>query len=341
MVQELRALCLRVITINVDERMQLGRLTRRDLTEVCAALSVDLPLQVALALPLDDLYWRRRTQAHYPPPHLALAGRQKGLRQRVVRERAVTPQIPVESLGSGSVDVEAGGGSAGSGEKQQSSARVTSTESTKHVHTLPSITAVRQESSWQRGYLETHLARAVSTTQDTKRGWRTLSQLLQLCAPYVQTLAIPSLAPASHSGELAGLEQGSLDHLNLADVISALPSLKVVSVRYQTVEEDSDLRWVDLGISVPEAASLAHAVTSAPGITHLRVYESCVDDIRAEVLLVGLQTHKGITCLDLHHNLLTCASVPRLVTLLTSTHLITLHLQHNSIGATSRGGGSC
>ncbi|XP_069956539.1 dynein regulatory complex subunit 5 isoform X2 [Cherax quadricarinatus] len=277
MVQELRALCLRVITINVD-------------------------------------------------------GRQKGLRQRVVRERAVTPQIPVESLGSGNVDVEAGGGSAGSGEKQQSSARVTSTESTKHVHTLPSITAVRQESSWQRGYLETHLARAVSTTQDTKRGWRTLSQLLQLCAPYVQTLAIPSLAPASHSGELAGLEQGSLDHLNLADVISALPSLKVVSVRYQTVEEDSDLRWVDLGISVPEAASLAHAVTSAPGITHLRVYESCVDDIRAEVLLVGLQTHKGITCLDLHHNLLTCASVPRLVTLLTSTHLITLHLQHNSIG---------
>ncbi|KAK8728424.1 hypothetical protein OTU49_009290 [Cherax quadricarinatus] len=142
MVQELRALCLRVITINVDERMQLGRLTRRDLTEVCAALSVDLPLQVALALPLDDLYWRRRTQAHYPPPHLALAGRQKGLRQRVVRERAVTPQIPVESLGSGNVDVEAGGGSAGSGEKQQSSARVTSTESTKHVHTLPSITVI-------------------------------------------------------------------------------------------------------------------------------------------------------------------------------------------------------
>lgn len=57
------------------EHTQLNGLTQRDLQEVCAGLSVDLPLPIALSLPLDDLYWRRRTQAHFPPPHVSLQGK--------------------------------------------------------------------------------------------------------------------------------------------------------------------------------------------------------------------------------------------------------------------------
>ncbi|XP_045624500.2 uncharacterized protein [Procambarus clarkii] len=323
MVQELRALCLRVLTLNIDESTQLGLLTQRDLTEVCAALSVDLPLQVALALPLDDLYWRRRTQAHYPPPHLALAGRQKGLRGRVVRERAITPLTPKGSPG---------GGSASSGRRKQQSALATPTKTARHAHLVPSVTAVRQEGSWKQGYLESHLAKAISTTQDTKKGWRALSQLLQVCGSHVNTLALSSLAPASHSGDVSGMDQGTLDHLNLSEVIAALPNLQVLRVRYQTVEEGGELRWADLGVSLEEAASLACAVAAAPRITHLSVYESCVDDTRAAALLGGLQGHPSLVYLDLRHNQLTCAVVPRLAVLLSSTRLATLHLQHNNIG---------
>ncbi|KAG7156997.1 Dynein regulatory complex subunit 5-like [Homarus americanus] len=279
MVEELRVLCLRVITENIDENTQLGRLTRRDLGEVCAVLSVDLPLPVALMLPLDDLYWRRRIQAHYPPPHLAFTakGRRKGVHQKAARERVVTPQTK-SGIGGGDMD---------------GSSLITTTETVSHAHPLPRVT---------------------------------------LCAPYIQALHLPSLARAPGSCDGPGVERGTFDHLNLADVITALPHIKDLSVRCQTVEEGGELCWADLGVSVQEAAVLSNAVATNPRITHLKVYESCVDDARADVLVGGLQGHQGLTYLDLSHNQLTCASVPSLIALLKSTRLASLHLQHNNIG---------
>ncbi|XP_042243632.1 dynein regulatory complex subunit 5-like isoform X2 [Homarus americanus] len=269
-------------------------------------------------LPLDDLYWRRRIQAHYPPPHLAFTakGRRKGVHQKAARERVVTPQTK-SGIGGGDMD---------------GSSLITTTETVSHAHPLPRVTIIRFNGSWKRAYLEANLARAITTTHETKRGWRTLGPLLQLCAPYIQALHLPSLARAPGSCDGPGVERGTFDHLNLADVITALPHIKDLSVRCQTVEEGGELCWADLGVSVQEAAVLSNAVATNPRITHLKVYESCVDDARADVLVGGLQGHQGLTYLDLSHNQLTCASVPSLIALLKSTRLASLHLQHNNIG---------
>lgn len=55
--------------------------------------------------------------------------------------------------------------------------------------------------------------------------------------------------------------------------------LQEVSVRFQTVEEGGDLCWADLGISVQEAAVLAHAITAAPKITTFRLVVSVFSKI--------------------------------------------------------------
>ncbi|XP_071536167.1 uncharacterized protein [Panulirus ornatus] len=337
MVEELRVLCLRVVTDNVTEGTPLERLTRRDLEEACATLRVDLPLAVALTLPLHDLYWRRRTHAHYPPPHQALPGQGSvslNVYDTCFHNGNVRPSVLVQPFVHCACVLLLQAVLRGGGPPSPGSPAPTTRPSPAHCHPSLGLSqqAVRAETSWRRAYLETHLARAITTTQDTKRGWRALAPVLQLCAAHVRALHLPSLAPSSSSGDGGGLERGSLDHLNLAEVITALPNLQEVSVRYQTLEEAGDLCWPDVGISLQDTTALTQAISASRTITHLRVYESFVDDVRAEAMVKDLQGHKSLTCLDLRHNLLTSTSVLALVTLLASTHLTTLHLQHNNIG---------
>ncbi|XP_068217839.1 dynein regulatory complex subunit 5-like [Palaemon carinicauda] len=195
---------------------------------------------------------------------------------------------------------------------------------------------IRCEDQWQKAYLETHLAQAISATSDNKRGWRLLAPLLKLCENHVKYLHLSSLAPATPSKEArrdsANEEQGSLEHLNMYDVLTALPNLEGLSIRYQTVVEGGDLCWGDHGISVQDASFLSAAVLSGK-ITRLCVYESCLDDDRTDVLLRNLKSHETLKELDLQSNFISCASLPVLCDLITSTSLQSLCLLHNRIGS--------
>ncbi|XP_037792249.1 uncharacterized protein LOC119587609 [Penaeus monodon] len=402
MASELRVLCIRVITQNINGAswhagawhvnswmMPYGSGKCEKLPHVpdtvCQALSVDLPLHVALALPLDDSYWRRRCNAHCPPPYISLhgppylsgtsylnggcgitttsgnsmsdpaesklvissaalpsarstdciiskrrptirresvwlpAGRRPRLRRKVVRERSLTPQTP------------------GRGKGQSPTSRGTPTTPTTPTRTsnLPPVNVLKADSGWRRAYLEAFLAKTLSTTPESKRGWKALGPLVKLCAPYVQRLHVSSLAAApptkEKGGDVVDSDRGSRDHLNLAEVISALPNLKKLSVRFQVVVEGGDLSWPDHGASPRDVESLSHATAEA-NITHLCVYESCLDDERAETLLAGLQKHPALTCLDLRHNTLSCISAPHICDVVGSASLTELYLQHNQIG---------
>ncbi|XP_069976778.1 dynein regulatory complex subunit 5 [Penaeus vannamei] len=319
MVSELRVLCIKVITQNINECTPLKSLNARDRSEVCQALSVDLPLHVALALPLDDTYWRRRCNAHCPPPYISLHGRRPRLRRKVVRERSLTPQTP------------------GRGKGQSPTSRGTPTTPTTPTRTsnLPPVNVLKEEGGWRRSYLEAFLAKTLSTTPESKRGWKALGPLVKLCAPHVQRLHVASLAPSpptkEKGGDNADSARGSRDHINLAEVISALPNLKRLSIRFQVVVEGGDLSWPDHGASPQDIESLSHAAADTT-ITHLCVYESCLDDERAESLLAGLKKHPALTCVDLRHNTISCISAPHICDVIDSTSLTELYLQHNQIG---------
>ncbi|XP_045115490.1 dynein regulatory complex subunit 5-like isoform X3 [Portunus trituberculatus] len=285
-VQELRDYCVHVITRSINEHTQLNGLTQRDLQEVCAGLSVDLPLPIALSLPLDNLYWRRRTQAHFPPPHVSLqSGGQAKCRWQAMAT-GVCRTLPVLC------DL------CHPGHKVWLEATVCSPagvwEGCAHLASaLLSIpTSIKELTS-------------VSITINTSRG----------------------------NGEVVEVEPGSLSHLDLFEIISALPNLQELSIRYQSTQEGTELVWGAVGASVLDLAALTPALT--PTLTHLKIYESCIDDTRAERLLTGLKGHPNLTCLDLRHNLLTCASAPHLADLLNSCpSLRSLNLHHNNIGST-------
>ncbi|XP_066974306.1 dynein regulatory complex subunit 5 [Macrobrachium rosenbergii] len=339
MLPELRVLSLKIILQNITEYTPLSKLNSRDLGEVCEALPLDLPLSTALALPLDDSYWKRRTLAHYPPPNLRLKIRQQNQRKRTVRDRG-------DGDSEGKDDSK---GEMDGGETPGGGSRVGSSASKRHTPTktassnpyaalaagLPPINVIRCEDQWQRAYLEAHLAQAISATSDNKRGWRLLAPLLKLCEPHVTYLHLCTLAPATPSKEArrnsANEEQGSLEHLNMYDVLTALSNLEGLSVRYQTVLDGGELCWGDHGISVQDASFLSTAVLSSK-ITRLSVYESCLDDDRADVLLRNLKSHKILKELDLQSNFISCAAVPILCDLIASTSLESLCLLHNKIG---------
>uniref|UniRef100_A0A0P4WQP5 Uncharacterized protein n=1 Tax=Scylla olivacea TaxID=85551 RepID=A0A0P4WQP5_SCYOL len=333
-VQELRDYCVHVIARSINEHTQLNGLTQRDLQEVCAGLSVDLPLPIALSLPLDNLYWQRRTQAHFPPPHVSLQSR-LNLRKggRGGGERAHTPA----GKGGGS-----GGTKMSSASIPRSGSSGSAAAASTHVlsHPLPPTTVVGRRVAggrqWRQVYVERYLSCVICATQDTKAGWRQLSALLQVCGRDVHTLHLPSLAsppPSRGNGEVVEVEPGSLSHLDLFEIISALPNLQELSIRYQSTQEGTELVWGAVGASVLDLAALTPALT--PTLTHLKIYESCIDDTRAERLLAGLRGHPNLTCLDLRHNLLTCASAPHLADLLNSCpSLRSLNLHHNNIGST-------
>lgn len=333
-VQELRDYCVHVIARSINEHTQLNGLTQRDLQEVCAGLSVDLPLPIALSLPLDDLYWRRRTQAHFPPPHVSLQSR---LNQRK------------GGRGGGGERTHTPAGKGGSGGTKGSSVSIpragsggsTSVASTHALsRPLPPTTVVGRRDAggrrWRQVYIERYLSCVICATQDTKAGWRQLSALLQVCGRDVHTLHLPSLAsppPPRGNEEVVEVEPGSLSHLDLFEILSALPNLQELSIRYQNTQEGTELVWGAVGASVLDLAALTPTLT--PTLTHLKIYESCIDDTRAERLLSGLRGHPNLTYLDLRHNLLTCASAPHLADLMNSCpSLRSLNLHHNSIGST-------
>ncbi|XP_042884741.1 dynein regulatory complex subunit 5-like [Penaeus japonicus] len=319
MVSELRVLCMKVITQNINENTPLKSLNARDRSEVCQALSVDLPLHVALALPLDDSYWRRRCNTHCPPPYISLHGRRPRLRRKVVRERSLTPQTP------------------GRGKGQSPTSRGTPTTPTTPTRTsnLPPVNVLKAEGAWRRSYLEAFLAKTISATPESKRGWKVLGPLIKLCASYIQRLHVASLAPSPPSKErgadVTDCDRGTRDHLNLAEVISALPNLKRLSVRFQVVVEGGDLSWPDHGASTQDVESLFRAIASS-NITHLCIYESCLDDERAEGMFPSLKKHPTLTCVDLRHNLISCTSAPHICDVIASTSITELYLQHNQIG---------
>ncbi|XP_050720966.1 uncharacterized protein LOC127000898 [Eriocheir sinensis] len=329
-VQELRCYCLQVITRNINEHSQLSGMTPRDLQDVCAGLSVDLPLHVALSLPLDDLYWRRRTQAHFPPPHVSLTSRLRkkgGRREGGERTNALGGR---------------GGGGAGGGMKTGTSSSPSPAAATVPSRPLPPTTVVGGRAAggrpWRQAYVEGHLSRVVCAAQDTRSTWRHLAALLQVCGRDVRRLHLPCLAPppTSRSLEEGENEPGSLSHLDLSEVLTATPNIQELSVRYQSTQEGSGLVWGGVGASMQDLLALTTALTpsTTPHLTHLRIHESCVDDTRAERFLAAFRAHPNLACLDLRHNLLTCASTPHLADLLTSCPALTcLNLHHNSIGS--------
>ncbi|MPC39601.1 hypothetical protein E2C01_033142 [Portunus trituberculatus] len=219
-VQELRDYCVHVITRSINEHTQLNGLTQRDLQEVCAGLSVDLPLPIALSLPLDNLYWRRRTQAHFPPPHVSLQSqlnKRKG--RRGGSERAHTPAG--KGGGSGSTKL-----SSVSIPRSGSGGSVATTSTHAPSYLLPPTTVVGRRNAggrrWRQVYVERYLSCVICAIQDTKSGWRQLSALLQ----ELTSVSI-TINTSRGNGEVVEVEPGSLSHLDLFEIISALPNLQV------------------------------------------------------------------------------------------------------------------
>ncbi|KAK3872899.1 hypothetical protein Pcinc_022060 [Petrolisthes cinctipes] len=295
MVEELRVYCIRVIAKNVTEVTPLGHLSTRDLAEVCADLSPDLPLTLALSLPLTDLYWLRRARAHYPPPHVALQGGTRGSRgmEDGVHEGVPEPcplLHPPRSKGRGGVGGgrKEGGGVVGGGWKRHitvvSLLQLCGQELTSL--TLPSLPQQARKSEGVSG-------ESATTSPD-------LPQLLHLL-PRLQVLSLRyrDVSEGGSEGRGGGGGRG----------------------------ESS------AGATLQEVAALASALTTAtPALTQLRISESCLDDVKVEELVSGLRTHPALTSLDLRHNSLTSSSIPFLIDLITSIPLKLLNLQHNDIG---------
>lgn len=91
-------------------------------------------------------------------------------------------------------------------------------------------------------------------------------------------------------------------HLDIAEVISKLPNLEKIDVKYEYKNIGMDYDRLIFGMKVSDATYLAQALPMCRNLLTLKLSENLIDDDILRIVMTGVINNNSITYLDLSHN---------------------------------------
>ncbi|GBP77937.1 Dynein regulatory complex subunit 5 [Eumeta japonica] len=181
---------------------------------------------------------------------------------------------------------------------------------------------IGEERKWINAYMEHHYADILENMNPKDYDPEKINNLVKMCGPYIQTLAIRSLVPMDIpvqrmvSPEMANLitthvqenlnqaksiEPLTRDHISLHAVLGSLSHLTELHVTYQLKNIGVEYRKDQFQFTNNDAKNLGRALEKCSQIKILRITRSDMNCQRVKHVLRGLIDSKRLETLDFSH----------------------------------------
>ncbi|KAM5325207.1 dynein regulatory complex subunit 5 [Glossophaga mutica] len=200
-------------------------------------------------------------------------------------------------------------------------------------------------SSWKRVFFERHLENLIKHFIPGTTDPAVILNLLPLCRTYVRRIRVDQflppvqLPPRPHSGDQSDsgsegeMDEPTMDHYQLGDLVAGLNQLEELDLVYGVKDCGMNFEWNLFLFTHRDCHSLAATLKACHTLKIFRLTRSKVDDDKARILIRSLLDHPALEELDLSHNLIGDRGARAAAKLLSHSHLHVLSLANNQVRA--------
>ncbi|XP_006882197.1 PREDICTED: T-complex-associated testis-expressed protein 1 [Elephantulus edwardii] len=213
------------------------------------------------------------------------------------------------------------------------------------IQRWPVCHVARHGGSWKRMFFERHLEHLIKYFIPGTTDPCVILDLLPLCRNYVRSIRVDQFLPPvrfpssprdrdqSDSGSEGELEELTIDHYQLCDLVAGLPHLEELDLVYGVKDCGMNFEWNLFLFTYHDCHALAATIKACHTLKVFRLTRSRVDDDKARILIRSLLDHPALEELDLSHNLIGDRGVRAAAKLLNHSHLRVLNLTNNQVRA--------
>ncbi|KAM8777957.1 dynein regulatory complex subunit 5 [Rhynchonycteris naso] len=199
--------------------------------------------------------------------------------------------------------------------------------------------------SWKRTFFERHLENLIKHFIPGTTDPAVILGLLPLCRNYVRRIHVDQFLPPvqlpslpqngdqSDSGSEGEMEEPTMDHYQLGDLVAGLSQLEELDLVYGVKDCGMNFEWNLFLFTYRDCHSLAATIKACHTLKIFRLTRSRVDDDKARILIRSLLDHPTLEELDLSHNHITDRGARAAAKLLNHGRLRVLSLANNQVRA--------
>uniref|UniRef100_A0A8C6FJS8 Dynein regulatory complex subunit 5 n=1 Tax=Moschus moschiferus TaxID=68415 RepID=A0A8C6FJS8_MOSMO len=199
--------------------------------------------------------------------------------------------------------------------------------------------------SWKRMFFELHLENLLKHFIPNTTDPAVILNLLPLCRNYVRAIRVDQFLPPvqlpapprggdqSDSGSEGEMEEPTMDHYQLDNLVAGLSHLEELDLVYGVKDCGMNFEWNLFLFTYRDCHSLAATIKACHTLKIFRLTRSKVDDDKARILIRSLLDHPALEELDLSHNLIGDRGARAAAKLLSHSRLRVLNLANNQVRA--------
>ncbi|XP_077018059.1 dynein regulatory complex subunit 5 isoform X2 [Tamandua tetradactyla] len=212
------------------------------------------------------------------------------------------------------------------------------------IQRWPVCHVAKHGGSWKRMFFERHLENLLKHFIPGATDPAMILDLLPLCRNYVRSIHLDQFLPPiqlpslprngdqSDSGSEGEMEEPSMDHYQLGDLVAGLSRLEELDLVYGVKDCGMNFEWNLFLFTFRDCHSLAATIKACQTLKIFRLTRSKVDDDKARILIRSLLDHPALEELDLSHNLIGDRGARAAAKLLSHSRLHVLNLANNQDG---------
>ncbi|XP_077018055.1 dynein regulatory complex subunit 5 isoform X1 [Tamandua tetradactyla] len=213
------------------------------------------------------------------------------------------------------------------------------------IQRWPVCHVAKHGGSWKRMFFERHLENLLKHFIPGATDPAMILDLLPLCRNYVRSIHLDQFLPPiqlpslprngdqSDSGSEGEMEEPSMDHYQLGDLVAGLSRLEELDLVYGVKDCGMNFEWNLFLFTFRDCHSLAATIKACQTLKIFRLTRSKVDDDKARILIRSLLDHPALEELDLSHNLIGDRGARAAAKLLSHSRLHVLNLANNQVRA--------
>ncbi|KAM5286353.1 dynein regulatory complex subunit 5 isoform 1-T2 [Hipposideros larvatus] len=213
------------------------------------------------------------------------------------------------------------------------------------MHRWPVCHVDSHGGSWKCMFFERHLENLLKHFIPGTTDPAMILDLLPLCKNYVRRIRVDQFLPPVHlpprprSGDQSDsrsegeMEEPTMDHYQLNDLVAGLSQLEELDLVYGVKDCGMNFEWNLFLFTYRDCHSLAATIKECHTLKIFRLTRSKVDDDKACILIRSLLDHPALEELDLSHNLIGDRGVRAAAKLLSHSRLRVLNLANNQVRA--------
>lgn len=198
---------------------------------------------------------------------------------------------------------------------------------------------------WKRMFFERHLESLIKLFIPGTTDPAVILDLLPLCGNHVHRIRVDQFLPPvqlpppprggdqSDSGSEGEVEEPTMDHYQLGDLVAGLSELEELDLAYGVKDCGMNFEWNLFLFTYHDCHSLAATVKACHTLKIFRLTRSKVGDDKARILIRSLLDHPALEELDLSHNHIGDRGARAAAKLLSHSRLRSLNLANNQVRA--------